>query len=54
MAVIDNTDNPATGTDTEVPLTEVTADQCYNKLVEIVQWLKIVDEKISAISTKIG
>ncbi|MGE4444923.1 MAG: hypothetical protein AB7E37_08150 [Candidatus Altimarinota bacterium] len=34
--------------------TEVTADQCYNKLFEIVQWLKILDEKISSISTKIG
>ncbi|MGE4444938.1 MAG: hypothetical protein AB7E37_08225 [Candidatus Altimarinota bacterium] len=39
---------------TEVPQTEVTADECYNKLAEIVQWLKVVDGKISAISTKIG
>ena len=43
----ENTENTETST-------TVTPDDCYNKLVEIVQWLKILDEKISAVSTKIG
>jgi hypothetical protein len=45
MAVIDNTDNPATGTDTEVPQTEVTADECYDKLNRMVELL----EKIATV-----
>lgn len=51
MAESENTENTETPT-TETPV-EATADACYEQLTLIVTWLKVLDEKISSISTKI-